>query len=70
MEKTVKENDWLVSLLENPEAQINDFYEAGFSEKNTGIQDRDFYKSKTYIQEKFVNEEGAFDETQFDQFYD
>jgi hypothetical protein len=49
MENTVKENDWLVSLLENPEAQINDFYEAGFSEKNTGIQDRDFYKAKTYI---------------------
>lgn len=65
-----KQNDWLVSTLNQPDFSIQDFTNIGLNHENTELKDRDFYKSKKYFQDQFVNEDGVFDEKAFDKKYD
>lgn len=65
-----KPNDWLVAQLDNPTFNFSNFKEVGLSADNTALQDRDKYKSSTYIQEKFKDENGKFNEAAFNKFYD
>lgn len=66
-----KQNDWLVSVINQPDFSMKDFSEIGLSKDNTELMDRDFYKDKDYFKEKFTDPEThSFDEVKFDKFYD
>ena len=66
---TNKKNDWIATLMFQPEATLNDFYANNISPDNTTIQSQDYYKNIPQIQETFVKEDGTFDENQFNDFY-
>jgi hypothetical protein len=72
-----KQNDWLAVMtnVENNNIQLGSnpnltLYSNGITPDNTGIKDRDYYKNIPQIQNKFTGEDGKFNETAFNQFYD
>lgn len=66
-----KQNDWLVSIINQPDFSMKDFLDIGLSKDNTELMDRDFYKEKDYFRNQFINPEThEFDEAKFDKFYD
>ena len=65
-----KENDWLVSAINQPDFNMDDFVNIGLNVNNTELKDKDFYKEKDYFKNKFINNDGVFDEKEFDKFYD
>ena len=64
----MKENDWLVAGIMNPDKKVNDFLASGLSVENTQLLSADQYKSSPFIQQRFTKN-GKFDEDSFDQFY-
>lgn len=69
MKDNIKPNDWFVAMQDNPTFSLKNFKDVGLSPDNTGFQDKNTYKNSKYVQEKFTNEEGKFDETAFNRFY-
>lgn len=65
-----KTYDLMLLNLENPEANLADFREAGIDYKNISIQPKEVYRADTKIQEKFLDENGQFNEKKFDKAYD
>ena len=64
-----KENDWFLALSENPSFSFNNFESVGLTPENTGLKSKDFYRNSEYIQEKFTNEDGVFDDKAFNNVY-
>lgn len=69
MKDNTKPNDWFVAMQDNPTFSLKNFKDVGLSPDNTGLQDKNTYKNSKYVQEKFTNTEGKFDEAAFNRFY-
>ena len=66
-----KQNDYFLSLLNNPTFSADDFNQVGLSVDNTSMQDKDIYRNSNYIQSLDVfKTNGTFDQAKFDNFYD
>ena len=66
----MRENDYFLNQLTNPDFSENDFRNIGLTTDNTSIEDRDTYKSLDFIQSNpLFQTDGAFDEAKFDRFY-
>lgn len=68
----MKQNDWLVASLNNPDFTPQDFKDiSGMSLDNTQFLSKEAYKQKPYIrnQQIFKDKEGNFSDTKFDQYY-
>lgn len=68
----MKQNDWLVASLNNPDFTPQDFKDiSGMSLDNTQFLSKETYKQKPYIrnQQMFKDKEGNFSDTKFDQYY-
>ena len=70
MSDIVKQNDWVSSLIYNQDFRLEDFKEAGISEKNTTIASREDYANNETIKSLFKTEEGKFNDVEFNKFYD
>lgn len=64
----MKENDWILDSLANPDKQLNDFLIAGYNTSNTQLLPKELYKNNQVIQNAFT-ENGSFNDVKFDQFY-
>ena len=53
MSDIVKQNDWVSSLIYNQDFKLEDFKEAGISEKNTTIASREDYANNETIKSLF-----------------
>lgn len=65
-----KQNDWLIANLVSPNNSLGDFSQEGLTANNTQLLNKDKYMKNEKIQQHFMNNEGKFDQKQFDQFYD
>ena len=70
MSDIVKQNDWVSSLIYNQDFKLEDFKEAGISEKNTTIASREDYANNETIKSLFKTEEGKINDVEFNKFYD
>ena len=64
----MKENDWLVAGLLNPDFSTNDFVISGLNLDNTQLLTAEEYKNSSFVRDKFT-ENGKFNEQAFDNFY-
>lgn len=69
MSNNTKANDWVVALVDNPTFGLQNFKDVGLSADNTVLQDKNTYRNSQYIQDKFQDNTGKFDETAFNKFY-
>lgn len=69
MSNNTKANDWVVALVDNPTFGLQNFKDVGLSADNTVLQDKNTYRNSQYIQDKFQDSDGKFDETAFNKFY-
>lgn len=69
MRDNTKPNDWFIAMQDNPTFNMTNFKDVGLTPDNTGLKDKNTYRNSKYVQEKFTNTEGAFDEASFDKFY-
>lgn len=69
MNNNTKANDWVVALVDNPTFGLENFKDVGLSADNTVLQDKNTYRNSQYIQDKFQDNTGKFDETAFNKFY-
>jgi len=67
---TVKQNDWMATVLTNQDTTVDDFVDNGINPTNTLLQDKEYYKDKPKIQKLFKNSDGSFDEKNYNKFYD
>lgn len=67
---TNKPNDFFATFLFQPQTTFGDLAAEGLTADNTGLESRDHYKSISKVQETFVDKDGNFDETTFNNFYD
>ncbi len=69
----MKENDWIVATLNNPEFTAADFKNIqGLSLDNTQLLSKDEYLKSSFITENdnFKNGDGTFSKDKFETFYD
>lgn len=64
-----KRNDWLATIINQPQFDFEDMQEHGITPDNTTIKSKDFYKSLPQIQEIFRDKDGKFDDILFDNYY-
>lgn len=64
----MKQNDWIVAGLLNPDFSTNDFLIGGINVENTQLLPEDVYKKSDFVREKFT-ENGTFNEQKFNDFY-
>lgn len=64
----MKENDWIVAGLTNPDYSTSDFLISGVNLDNTQMMSPDYYKKSPLIKEQF-SQNGVFDEQAFDTYY-
>lgn len=64
----MKENDWIVAGLLNPEFSTNDFLISGLTPDNTQLLTEEQYKKSSFVRDRFT-ENGVFNEQDFDNFY-
>lgn len=69
MNNNTKANDWVVALVDNPTFGLQNFKDVGLSADNTVLQDKNTYRNSQYIQDRFQDNNGKFDETAFNKFY-
>lgn len=68
--KESKENDWIFSIIDNPNMTVDSFESVGLSSKNTSVETEDKYKQVNEIRNHpMFQTNGAFDEGKFHQFY-
>nr|DAW84455.1 MAG TPA: DNA-binding protein [Caudoviricetes sp.] len=65
-----QQNDWLATILYNPDKDYRNFKSAGLNASNTTLKSREEYLDIPAIQQQFKDSEGNFDRKTFDQFYD
>lgn len=67
----MKDNDWIVANLNNPNLGANDFYDLGMNQDNTQFLSEDQYLNSSFIQnaDQFKGDNGQFNKQKFDQFY-
>lgn len=68
----MKQNDWLVASLNNPEFTAQDFKDvSGMTLDNTQFMSKDAYKNSPYIrnQKMFQDNDGNFSDQKFDAYY-
>ena len=65
-----KKNDFLATLVKNPDLTLTDLKTAGITPDNTTLLSKEEYKGITGVQEAFKREDGKFDEKKFNTFYD
>ena len=70
MKEINKENDILVSTLLNPTADVTDLIANGINGVNTGLLSEDDYKKSKFVQKAFTDQNGVFDNEQFQKVYD
>lgn len=64
-----KQNDWLATILYQPEMSLDELNSVGITMDNTELQNRDYYKNIDAVKNAFqVN--GVFDEKAYNTFYD
>jgi hypothetical protein len=64
-----KQNDWLATILYQPEMSLDELNSVGITIDNTELQNRDYYKNIDSVKNAFqVN--GVFDEKAYNTFYD
>lgn len=59
-----------VMTLNGDNVTMGDIMANGITPDNSTIKDRDFYKDKKEIRERFTDENGVFNEGNYDDFYD
>lgn len=64
----MKENDWLVAGILNPEFSTSDFLISGLTPDNTQLLTQEQYKNSSFVKDKFT-ENGIFNEQAFEDFY-
>lgn len=62
MNNVKKPNDWFIAQIDNPSFTPGNFRDVGLTADNTGLLDRNTYKNSKYVQDKFKDDEGKFDE--------
>ena len=65
----IKQNDWIVAGINNPDFSTNDFLISGLNVENTQLLTKDQYKQSPFIKETFTQNE-SFDEKAFDNYYE
>lgn len=67
-----KEQDWVLNIINNPTVSVAALKESGLSPDNTSLQTAEIYKQHEKITNNplFQDENGQFNETKFDQFYE
>lgn len=64
----MKQNDWIVAGLTNPEFTTSEFLISGLNVDNTQLLTEDQYKKSQFVRDHFT-ENGVFNEDAFDTFY-
>lgn len=64
-----RKNDWLATLFFSPDKSIQDLANLGINTDNSSLQDEDYYKKIPQIQEAFKKENGEFDDSKFNVYY-
>ncbi len=65
-----KKNDFLATLVKNPDLTLADLKIAGITPDNTALLSKEEYKGIAGVQEAFKGDDGRFDEKKFNTFYD
>ena len=68
----MKQNDWVIANLNNPDFDVQDFqYIAEMNLENTQLLPESYYINNPYVTERqeFKNEEGQFSKDKFSDFY-
>ena len=65
-----KTKDLFLNMVANPSMTLEDLVSVGLTSENTMLLDRASYASNEKVQDMFRDEEGNFDEQQFNLFYD
>ena len=69
MENTYKPNDYFAARFLNEDKSVDALLANGIDPQTSVLQTPDFYKNKKKVQEKFVKEDGTFDDKSFNEFY-
>lgn len=64
----MKQNDWIVAGITNPNIDVGNFILSGVNVSNTQLLSADEYKKSNFIKDKFSSN-GVFNEAAFDEFY-
>lgn len=64
----MKQNDWIIAGLTNPEFTASEFLISGLNTDNTQLLTEDQYKKSAFVRDHF-SENGVFNEDAFDAFY-
>ena len=64
-----KPNDILVATLSNPELTPYDLLSHNITGENTSLLPKEEYKNSTFIQDKFKDDDGNFDNVAFEEVY-
>lgn len=66
----MKENDYFLNTLANPEFNPLDFKSIGLNTENTSLESKEVYKNLDYVQTNpMLQTDGKFDESKFDAAY-
>ena len=67
----MKQNDWIVANINNPNFSAEDFQDAGMSLDNTQMLSRDEYLKSKFITDNpnFQDDAGAFSKEKFNEYY-
>ena len=69
MEQNTQLTDWFAARMLNEDKGLDFFIAEGITPATSKLESPDFYKNKRKVQEKFVKEDGSFDEQAFNNFY-
>ena len=64
----MKQNDWIIAGLTNPEFTTSEFLISGLNTDNTQLLTEDQYKKSSFVRDHF-SENGVFNEDAFNTFY-
>ena len=67
---SVKKNDFLATLVKNPDLSISDLKDNGITPENSSLLDKEEYKAMPDVVKAFSDDNGKFDEKKFDSYYD
>lgn len=67
---TVIGNDWVATMLSNPNQTVDSLIDSGINSQNTQLASKDDYRDTKKIQQMFTDQNGKFSESDFDKFYD
>lgn len=65
-----KQYDWFAALVQNPDLMISDFKRLGINPDNSDFKSKSEYENLPQVQSAFKDQNGNFDKSAFDKFYD